>query len=102
MDGYHNSRWYARHPEAKRPSRQEQIPHPEPPIPPGLQLVRRIIGASFVIAGVELMDTMFWLGYVLGCLGFVLLVWEVCTEPELIKRPGWIQIVLVAACFAGF
>jgi hypothetical protein len=68
----------------------------------GIQILRRIIGLGFILAGISLMDTRFWWGYGLAVVGFVLLILEVCVEPELLKRPVWIQVALLAACFAGF
>ena len=34
--------------------------------------------------------------------GFLMLVWEICYEPELLRRPIWAQIVCLGLCFGCF
>ena len=92
----------AKHTQIKRSSTRKSEPASQSEIPATLQSLRRIVGTGFIVAGVALMDTKFWSGFVLGCLGFALLIWEVCVEPELLKRPLWIQATLLATCFVGF
>jgi uncharacterized membrane protein YhdT len=75
----------------------------EPPsIPVLLQIIRRIIGPGLMAAGLALRDMSYWLGITVVFIGFIVTIWELRTEPELIRRPRWIQISVLALCFLGF
>jgi hypothetical protein len=44
----------------------------------------------------------FWAGVIAFYVAFILLTWEICFEPELLKRPGWIQVALIGVALALF
>lgn len=67
-----------------------------------LRVIRKVIGPTIVAGGVSMMDTRFWFGYLMVILGFGVLLWEICTEPDLVKRPYWLQVGLIVLCWAGF
>jgi hypothetical protein len=48
------------------------------------------------------MRVYFWPGVFVIYFGFVALLWEVCVEPELIKRPPWVQVVGIGIIVALF
>ena len=75
---------------------------PAPSNPAVIQIVRRIIGITFILAGISLMDSKFWGGYALLVFGFALLIYEVIVEPELKKRARWIRLTVLTGCVAAF
>jgi len=46
-----------------------------------------------MFGGFGLMRYYFWPGIAVVYVWFAVLIWEICFEPELIKRPVWIQVV---------
>ena len=44
----------------------------------------------------------FWPGVFVVYIGIAALIWEVCAEPEFIKRSIWIQVVGIGLVFALF
>ncbi len=98
----HTPRYWSTHRGAKRPPLAEEVPKLEPEIPAIVQFVRRVIGIGLIIAGVSLMDTHFWWGYALVVIGFMLLLWEICIDPALVRRRLAVQIAVLGVCFALF
>lgn len=41
-------------------------------------------------------------GLVCGYLGLLIILWEICVEPELIKRPLWVKVLTIGLVFAFF
>lgn len=60
-----------------------------------LAFLRRILGLS-VLVGFGLMRTYYTLGVLIIFSGLAFALWEVCVEPELVKRPFWNQVVGIA------
>jgi hypothetical protein len=95
---FHTSSWYKNHPN---------VPRPEPPpiskdqtAPPKPVLLHRLLGLS-TLGGFGLMRVYFWPGVAVVYFGFAALIWEICVEPELVKRESSrSQLIALAIVFA--
>jgi len=71
-------------------------------VPQPLQLVRRIIGLGFLIAGFSTMPTNFWWGIGLVYFALLLLMAEVVYDPWFLRQNHAFQIACLGLIFSSF
>jgi hypothetical protein len=96
---WHNSKWYTNHPEVPRPA-QEAKPVEAQGVSVGLWIPRT--GGVSLVGGFGLMKFYFWAGLIVVYISLVLLLWDLCVDPLLIKGPVWVQIIGVGILFCLF
>jgi hypothetical protein len=101
--GYHSSKYYRNHPEARQPIGYNQTPTTKPEERSVLVVwLLRLVGVGIAIAGFGIMTASFWLGIFIVWAGLIAVACEGASDPILTGGPIQIQIVVIGIVCAIF